>query len=420
MNDQLQEIIDTLKKNKLRTTLTGLSVSWGIFILIVLLGAGNGLKNGVMQNFSSRAVNIINLWSGTTSIPYRGLKTERNLSFTENEVDMIRNEVEESRLITPRINYSQTISHGNEYGSYNVRGVMPGYYEIEKLIINSRQGRFINQLDMQEKNKVVVLDKKIADLLFVGENPLGKQVKIGQLTFKVVGVNSKKEQWGGSNAYIPLSTAQTIFNPSRKFWQITFTVEGLDTKEKNDQFNESLKKLFGRRLSFDPSDDQAIWINNSQKDYIETLKIFNGITFFVSIIGILTLIAGIVGVSNIMLVSVKERTREIGIRKAIGAPPSAILKSIILESIFITTLFGYIGLMLGIGVTELVNFVMIQSANAAAVSDEPQMSIFTNPTVEIGYALFATVLLIIAGVIAGYLPARKAVRVQPIEAMRQE
>jgi len=420
MNDHFQEIIDTLKKNRMRTALTGLSVSWGIFILIVLLGAGNGLKNGVMQNFSSRAVNRINLWPGTTSIPYQGLKTERNLSFTESEVDLIRREVEESRTITARINSTQTISFGKEYGSYSVRGVMPGYFEIEKLIISSGQGRFINQLDMQQQNKVIVLDKKIADLLFKDESPLGKQVKVGRLMFKVVGVNHKKEQWGGSNAYIPFTTAQTIFNPNRKFYQITFTVEGLQTEVENDRFNESIRELMGRQLDFDPKDDQALWVNNAQKEYVETMKIFGGITLFVGIIGILTLIAGIVGVSNIMLVSVKERTREIGIRKAIGATPMAILKTIILESIFITTLFGYIGLMLGIGLTELINFVMTQSANAAVASNEPQMSVFTNPTVDIGYALFATVVLIIAGVIAGYLPARKAVRVQPIEAMRQE
>lgn len=420
MNDHIQEILDTLKKNKMRTALTGLSVSWGIFILIVLLGAGNGLKNGVMQNFSSRAVNRINLWSGTTSIPYQGLKTERNLNFTESEVELIRKEVEESRTITARINSTQTIAYGKEYGSYSVQGVMPGYYNIEKLIIGNGDGRFVNQLDMRERNKVIVLDKKIADLLFKDESPLGKQVKVGQLMFKVVGVNSKKEQWGGSNAYIPFTTAQTVFNPNRKFYQITFTVEGLHTEAENDRFNESIRELMGRQLDFDPKDEQALWVNNAQKEYVETMKIFGGITFFVGIIGILTLIAGIVGVSNIMLVSVKERTREIGIRKAIGATPMAILRTIILESIFITTLFGYIGMMLGIGLTELINFVMMQSANAAAASDEPQMSVFTNPTVDIGYALFATVVLIIAGVVAGYLPARKAVRVQPIEAMRQE
>ena len=420
MIDHLQEILGTLKKNKMRTTLTGLSVSWGIFILIVLLGAGNGLQNGVMQNFSSRAINRINMYPGRTSIPYEGLKSDRQLSFTGEEVDFIRDEVSESRLITARLNNTMNITYGNEYGSYEIRGVMPNYLDIEKLVIKPGDGRFINNLDMKEYNKVIVLDKKISDMLFPGESALGKTVKVGSLMFKVVGINSKKEDWGGSTAYIPFSTSQSIFNPNGKFYNIVFTVDGLNTKEANEKFNETLRTMMSRRLKFNPDDEQALWVYNAQSEYVETMNIFNGITIFVTIVGILTLIAGIVGVSNIMLVSVKERTREIGIRKAIGAKPSSILKTIILESIIITTLFGYIGLMMGIGLTEIVNFFMEQAASSQQVSDEPQMSVFTNPTVQVGYAVFATIILIISGVLAGYLPARKAVKVKPIEAMRQE
>ncbi|MDR0422400.1 MAG: ABC transporter permease [Proteiniphilum sp.] len=419
MTDQLQEIMATLKRNRMRTILTGLSVSWGIFILIVLLGAGNGLKNGVMQNFSSRAINRVSLWPGTTSVPWKGLKSERYLHFTESEVELIRNEVEESRLITAYSTTSQTVSYGSEYGSYRVTGVMPDYFDIENLEIGAGEGRFINQLDMREKNKVIVLDRRVAALLFKEKSPLGEYVKVGQLMFKVIGVNSKREQWGGPNVYIPFSTAQAIFNPGGKLYQIAFTVDGLITTEENDRFNESLRKIMGLRLNFDPDDRQALWVSNTQENYVETMKIFGGITILVTIIGILTLIAGIVGVSNIMLVSVRERTREIGIRKAIGATPASILKSIILESILITSVFGYIGLMAGVGLTEAIHFLMEQAASAQA-SDELQMSVFTNPTVDAGYALFATGVLIVAGVIAGYLPARKAVKVKPIEAMRQE
>lgn len=418
MIDIIQEIFQSLRRNKLRTTLTGLSVSWGIFILIILLGAGNGLKNGVSSNFSDRATNSVTLWSGTTSMPHEGLKSGRNLQFSEKEINAIENQLTESRLVTARISRTQNISNGAEYGSYQIRGVMPDYQNIEHLIINPKDGRFVNQLDINSNNKVIVLDKKIADLLFKKGNAIGKDVKVGDLIFKVIGINSKKEQWGGPNAYIPFSTAQIIFNPSKKFNQITFTVDGLETKEENDKFDEKLRTVMGNMLSFNPKDRQAIWVNNSQADYIETQKIFGGITIFVSIIGLLTLIAGIVGVSNIMLVSVKERTKEIGIRKAIGAPPSSILSSIIFESLMITAIFGYFGMMMGIGLTEVVNFFMEQSV--ATQGDEMQMSVFKNPTVNISYALFATGILIVSGIIAGYMPARNAVKIKPIEAMRRD
>ena len=419
--DYLQEIFTTLRKNKLRTTLTGLSVSWGIFILIVLLGASNGLKNGVTANFEHRAVNRINMWTGITSIPYQGLKSGRNLKFSEKEISVVEDEVKESRLITARSNRTQNISYGTEYGSYQVNGVMPSYAEMEKLIFEPGDGRFFNHLDYTQRSKVIVIDKQMAEVLFKEKSPLGEYVKVGQLMFKVIGVNSKKEQWGGPVAYIPFSTMQVVFNTDKKFYQLAFTVEGLETTAENERFNKSLRNLMGRQLKFDPEDSQALWVNNSQSDYIETMKIFGGVNLFVTIVGILTLIAGIVGVSNIMLVSVKERTREIGIRKAIGAPPASILTSIILESIIITAIFGYIGMFLGIGVTEIMNFITEQAANVAQSADGgPQMSVFKNPTVNIGYAIFATVLLVISGVIAGYLPARKAVKIKPIEAMRQE
>ena len=420
MRDIFQEIFSTLKQNKLRTTLTGLSVSWGIFILIVLLGAGNGLRNGVMENFQERAVNRIALWSGSTSMPFRGLKSGRNLQFADKELDVIENQVSESRLITPQSNNNQTISNGSEFGSYQIRGVMPDYLGIEKLQIKPEDGRFINQLDIKNENKIIVIDKKIEETLFKDKTALGKYVKVGPLMYMVVGVNSKKQGWGSPSAYIPFSTFQLIFNPSKKFNNIAFTVEGLNTKAENEAFNEDLRKEIAQSMNFSSEDKQAVYVNNSQEDYIQTQKIFGGITMFVGIIGIFTLIAGIVGVSNIMLVSVKERTREIGIRKAIGASPMSILKIIVLESILITTIFGYIGMMAGIGITEAANFLMEQAAAQQVPTEGPQMSIFKDPTVNLGYVLISTVILIIAGVIAGYLPAYKAVRVKPIEARRKD
>lgn len=234
--------------------------------------------------------------------------------------------------------------------------------------------------------------------------------------FQVIGVNSKKERWGDGNIYIPYSTAQLIYNPNRKFRSMAMTVKGLETEDANEAFDDELRSKMSQSLRFDSKDKRAMWIWNSQKDYIETMKIFGGITIFVAIIGIFTLIAGIVGVSNIMLVSVKERTREFGIRKAIGAQPSHILRSVIIESIIITTIFGYLGMMMGVGLTELVNFFLEQSASG----NPDGMTVFKNPTVSLSYVFASTTILIIAGVLAGYMPARRAVRIKPIEAMREE
>ncbi|MDD3320440.1 MAG: ABC transporter permease [Paludibacter sp.] len=414
----IQEIIASLKHNKLRTVLTGLSVSWGIFILIVLLGAGNGLKNGVTSNFSRRATNTVQMWSGTSSLPYQGLKSGRSLDFAEKQIDAIDENMVESSNQTGIISKQSTITYNNEFGSFSLKGVNPSYSDIFNVEILQNNGRFINELDIKNNNKVIVLDKKIVDVIFKDESALGKNVQVGNIVFKVVGINTKKEEWGDGNAFIPFTTAQFIYNPDRKFHSIAMQVNGLKTKEDNDEFNDKLKKTMSQSLRFDPDDSQALWLRNSQRDYIETMKIFDGITLFVSIIGIFTLIAGIVGVSNIMLVTVKERTREIGIRKALGAPPANILRSIIIESILITTIFGYIGMVFGIGLTEIINYIMVQSA--AQNPSDTGMSVFKDPTVQLSYVFISTGILIIAGVIAGYLPARRAVRIKPIEAMREE
>ena len=416
--ETIEEIISTLKHNKMRTVLTGLSVSWGIFILIVLLGAGNGLKNGVTSNFSDRATNTVQMWPGRATKPYKGLKTNRQLNFTEKEIDNLKENVKESDEETGIIEKSVTVTYKTEFGNYELRGVDPSYAKIINLRFIPGDGRFINSLDVQNNSKVIVIDKKVEENLFKGKPALGEYLKVGSVMFRVIGINSKKEQFGGTQVYIPFNTAQRIYNPDKKFWSIAFTTKGLETKQANEDFDENLKKTMSQTMFFDPKDEQALWIRNAQRDYIETMNIFNGINIFVSIIGIFTLIAGIVGVSNIMLVSVKERTREIGIRKAIGAPPATILISIVIEAVLITALFGYIGMMMGIGLTEIVNFVMEKGASKN--TSDMQMTVFKNPTVQLSYVFFSTTIIIIAGVIAGYMPARRATRIKPIEAMREE
>lgn len=410
----IQEIVSSLKENKLRTVLTGFSVSWGIFILIILLGSGNGLRNGVMSNFSNRAVNTVQMWSGRTSVPYQGLKSGRTLAFTEKQMTDVVTEHPEASEITGIINKQLIIKYQNESNTYRVRGVDPEYKDVYNLEFVKDGGRFINALDIKTLAKNVVIDKKMEEELFKEESAIGNYIQIGSVMFRVVGVNSKRARWGGPNAYIPFSTAQTIYNPDKKFYSMAFILRGKETKEANEAFDQQLKETMAKSQYFDSNDPQAIWISNSQRDYIETMKIFNGINYFVIVVGIFTLIAGIVGVSNIMLVSVKERTREFGIRKAIGAPPASILRSVIIESILITTLFGYIGMLLGIGITEAVNFIMEQ------MNAQSEFVIFKNPTVELSYILFATGVLIVSGILAGYMPARRAVRIKPIEAMREE
>jgi len=309
-----------------------------------------------------------------------------------------------------------TFTNKSETGSYDVKGVNPSYDKIFNLKFEDNDGRFINTLDNKASEKVIVIDKKIEEVLFKGTKSLGKYIKVGDLMFRIIGINSKKARFDNGTAYIPFTTAQTIFNPNLKYNNIAMSVNGLTTKKSNEEFSDRLKNTMSKSMSFNKNDPQALYIQNSQQEYTQTMMIFNGITIFVAVIGIFTLIAGIVGVSNIMLVTVKERTREIGIRKAIGAPPAAILRSIITESIIITTVFGYIGMMGGIALTELVNYVMLQ--NAAGNPTGP--TVFKNPTVELSYVLISTGILILSGVIAGYMPARRAVRIKPIEAMREE
>jgi len=414
----LQEILATLSHNKLRTILTGLSVSWGIFILIVLLGAGSGLSNGVKHNFNNRATNSVQMWSGNSSLPYKGLKTNRSLTFAEKQIADVSSHLTEPDKETGIIEKQSTVTYKSEYGNYTVRGVNPTYKDIFNLKFEQDNGRFINELDLRDNSKVAVIDKKIEEVLFKDKSALGQYIKVGSVMFQVIGINTQKERFGSPNCFIPFTTAQLIYNPNKKFNSIAMTVQGLKTEAANDTFNNKLKTVMANSLRFDPKDEQALYLYNAQREYIQTMKIFDGITFFVMIVGILTLIAGIVGVSNIMLVSVKERTREIGIRKAIGAKPGTILRSIVAESILITSVFGYLGMVLGVGLIELVNYVL-QKFAAQGPSDN-DMSVFRDPSVSLTYMGMATLILIIAGIVAGYMPARRAVRIKPIEAMREE
>jgi putative ABC transport system permease protein len=413
--DIWQEIFATIRKNRMRTFLTGFSVAWGIFMLMILLGSGNGLSNGVAANFMNDAVNAMWIWTGETTIPYEGMKSGRPIQFHNDDYDMIRQmsgvEVASGRYFMGNTRYS----YEKETGEYTTITCHPDLKNVENLIIN--EGRFINKVDVNEKRKVVVLGKDIADALFKDKSPLGEYVKVNNVPFKVIGISTEPGSTRNRNAYMPVSTAQMIFNGSNRLHNLAITINS-KTLAESQEVEEQIRNTFARKYKFDPKDESALGLYNKLENYIQTMRIFQAIKIFIWIIGIGTLIAGIVGVSNIMLIVVKERTKEIGIRKAIGASPASVIGLILLESILITTVAGYIGLVLGTGLMELINYFMVQSA-AAAPTDMNE-TIFLNPTVDFNIALSATLLLIIAGAIAGYIPAKRAASIKPIVALRDE
>ncbi len=416
--DNFREIWSTVKKNKLRTFLTGFSVAWGILMLIILLGAGNGLRNGMMLNFRNYSLNRIEMWPRWSSMPYKGMQQNRRIKFKTDEIDFLVRENPEIDLITGVNYHNFEITYGEEYNSYSVQGVHPTKAVIDNVEIHSGKGRFLNDVDIKEKRKVVVISPQMQETLFRNTDPLGKWVQIGKIPFQVIGIYYVENNNYDVPAYIPFSTSQALYRAGYGVDEVAFTTNGINTQEEYEAFAERLRVQMGQRHWFDPEDRRALGMWSTLEDFIMISKIMWVIRVFVGIIGIVTLAAGIVGVSNIMLITVRERTKEFGIRKAIGATPVSIIKLVVIESIIITLVFGYIGLVMGIGVTEGVNTIM-QAANNGQTSND-SMSIFSNPTVGLDIAFFAMSLLVIAGVLAGYFPARKAVKITAIEAMRHE
>lgn len=413
--DSIREIFSTIGKNKLRTFLTSFAVAWGIFMLIILLAAGNGLKNGVTSNFSRRAQNSVTLWPGWTSMAYKGFPTNRQIKFDQKDYDLIRNKIPEVEYVSVRLSQRVTLSYEKEYGSWDIDGVSQDASIINNLKVANGNGRFLNKMDVDNRRKVIVLSPDMKKVLFKDKDPIDQYVIAdNNIAYQVIGVYDNEDIYDNNPpGYIPFTTAQMLYNKGYGFRRIDFTVVGLPTKEANEKFVERLRQRMGTLHNFDPADRSALYVRNTAEDMLEAQSIFFIITAFIIVIGIASLLAGIVGVGNIMLITVKERTKEIGIRKAIGATPFSVLKLIIFESILITTVAGYIGIVIGVGITEGISTIM-----ANAPSDGP--SIFKDPTVDLSTVIWATVVLIVAGTIAGLIPALKATKVSPIEAMRAE
>ncbi len=415
----LNEIWQTAKRNKLRTALTGFAVAWGIFMLIVLLGAGNGLINAQVQNNGRFLDNSMMVGGGMTSKPYDGLKEGRNITLNDADiettgqrfdqyVDEVGGEIEQSGI---------TISYGENYFSATLNGVYPHETRINK--IEMLHGRFINEVDNAECRKVLVISDTQGKELTQDEvsGLVGRYVKVGNFAFRIVGIFKGDQSRMSSDVYTPFHTVRTMYNRGDKTDQIVFTFHGLATEEENEAFEKQYETVLNTNHRAAPDDENAIWIWNRFTQNMQMNKGMGILRTALWIIGIFTLLSGIVGVSNIMLITVKERTREFGIRKAIGAKPFAILKLIILESVIITTFFGYIGMLLGIAANQYMDATLGHEKIDTGLF---QATMFVDPTVGIGICIEATLLMVVAGTVAGLLPARKAARIRPIEALRAE
>ncbi|MBQ2150754.1 MAG: ABC transporter permease [Bacteroidales bacterium] len=419
MHNLFSEIWSSLKQNKLRTALTGFAVSWGIFIIVVLLGSGNGLMNALMSNAGDEIRQIMRVYPGSTSKPYKGMKentrirfSDRDMSFTEQFSDLIDG-------VYGTVSFSDTLSLGRETISSYIMGVSPEYIKSSnwvKLIA----GRFINKLDMDECRRSIVIDNNAATQLLGDDESytkiIGRDIIVGLNQFKVVGIYEADEGSWGHDSFAPYSTVRKMRVEGTWMNNIDFKFHGLETKQQNEDFEKAYKRAMSTFHNADPEDTRTTYIWNMYMDNKEMNKAMSIIRTALWILGILTLLSGIVGVSNIMLITVKERTHEFGIRKALGAKPSSILKLIVVESIVITAFFGYLGMIFGMAADKFLDSTIGAHPMDIGVT---QLYIFKNIGVGLDVAMEATLLLIVAGTIAGIIPAWKGARVRPIEALRE-
>ncbi len=411
--DKWQEIFFTMKQNKLRSFITAFNVAWGIFILIILMGFGSGFQHGVEHQFDDDATNSLWIRAGKTSKPFNGIKPGRQIQFTNQDYEAIQ-KIEGVEYITGRFYLSGefTVRYKNNLSFFNVRSCHPDHQYLEKTLVTS--GRYLNDKDQKEKRKVTVIGEKVVEVLFGKINPIGKYVNVNGIEYKVVGTfKDEGNEFEQKVIYIPISTAQIAYGGGNNIHMLMVTVGNANEAESKMIEAEVLSYLSGKH-NFDPTDKKAVRIFNGVANFMEFMNLFAGIRFFLFIVGVFTLIAGVVGVSNIMLIVVKERTKEVGVRKALGATPNSIIGLFLQESMFITLMAGYIGLLAG--------FIFIDTGSLSVMMDGFgfPMDFFIRPEVSLKGAIAATLVLALFGSLAGYFPARKAAKVEPIEALKDE
>lgn len=417
--DNWQEIWHSLSRNRLRSLLTAFGVFWGIFMLMVLIASGNGLENGITAGFARMASNSVFMWAMRAGKPYRGLPAGRSIEMTNEDTAALREELPEAELVLPRNRLGgwmggNNVSRGNRTGAFTVFGDHAEVWQVEPL--EMERGRFLNPLDLEERRKVAVIGPRVRDVLFApGEDPIGESIHIRGVYFQVVGIfrsldRSERGEQAAESIYVPFTTFQRAFNAHEEVgWYVLLARPGVP----GSRVEEGALAVLKERHRVAPDDTRAFGSFNLEEEFNKVQNLFTGINLLVWIVGVGTLAAGVIGVSNIMLIIVRERTKEIGLRRAVGATPLRITGQILLESVTLTSIAGYFGLLAGVGLIEV-----IRAALARMPADSNRM--FANPGVGFETALQGLAVLVVAGLLAGMLPARRALSISPREALHSE
>ena len=406
MIDPLREIADSLRTHKTRTALAVLTVAWGIFMLVLLLGAGRGLQNGVELQFRDDAINSIKIYQGKTTIDHKGLPRGRSIRYKNQDYQLIRDQVDHVDKLTGRyyLGGDSNVSYGGRQAAFDMRGVHPDHLYLEKTVIT--QGRFINERDMAERRKVCVIGAQVVARLFDETSPVGESIRINGTACQVVGVFIDKGSSGEEETiYLPVSTAQLASGEPSRLHQLMYTVGEASYQESKDS-EQQVRELLAKAHNFSPQDRRAARIYNNLDEYKKVTDLFYWVRVFVAVVGVGTVLTGILAVSNIMVISVSERRREIGIRKAIGATPGSITRLVVLESVILTAVAGYLGLIASLGLLELLKATV------------PENEYMYQPDVNTFVVVAVTILVIVSGTLAGYLPARRAAAIDPVEALQ--
>ncbi len=410
MRDLIFEISASIRSNKLRIALSGFSIGWGLFILIVLLGSGNGIMNGITATFGADTICVMHVKAGKTQLPYSGFGKNRTITIKGSDAELLCSELGASvtKDFTCYTSPSISVSRGNVHINTVVTGAQTGFLDISSKKIVA--GNDITPLNIRQADKVCVIGRQTQNVLFKDSvSPVGQTIVVDSIPFTVIGVyNSSMGNSSGHTVYAPYTTIRDLYARNDSLSELVLVANNINSEDDYNALQDKVYGFLGKRLCFSPNDRSAIVCSNDFLDYLQLKNVLTMLQVFIWVIGLATLVAGVVGISNIMLISVKERTRELGVRKAMGATDAHIITLVLLESVVVSLIFGYVGMILGIGLTQLLSWLIAMSGGAG---------FFDNPTVGLTTVLAANLIMVIAGLVAGYVPARNAVRIKLVDAL---